>query len=57
MINELVRIINESDNIVFFCGAGVSIESGIKDFRSRDGLYNMKNDYSPEEILSQSFFL
>ena len=57
MIEELNRIINESDNIVFFGGAGVSTESGIPDFRSQDGLYNMKYDYPPETILSHSFFL
>ena len=57
MIEELNKIINESDNIVFFGGAGVSTESGIPDFRSQDGLYNMKYDYPPETILSHSFFL
>ena len=56
MIEELNRIINESDNIVFFGGAGVSTESGIPDFRSQDGLYHMKYDYPPELILSDSFF-
>lgn len=49
--------INRSDNIVFFGGAGVSTESGIPDFRSVDGLYNMKYDYPPEEIISHSFFM
>ncbi|MBQ8568568.1 MAG: NAD-dependent protein deacylase [Oscillospiraceae bacterium] len=48
--------IKQSDNIVFFGGAGVSTESGIPDFRSVDGLYNQKYDYPPEEILSRSFF-
>lgn len=48
--------IDESDNIVFFGGAGVSTESGIPDFRSVDGLYNQKYDYPPETILSHSFF-
>lgn len=57
MINELERIINESDNIVFFGGAGVSTESGIPDFRSQDGLYNQEYDYPPEMILSHSFFI
>ncbi|MBR1374331.1 NAD-dependent protein deacylase [bacterium] len=52
----LQEIINESKNIVFFGGAGVSTESGIPDFRSVDGLYNQKYDYPPEEILSHSFF-
>ena len=56
MIEELEKIINESDNIVFFGGAGVSTESGIPDFRSQDGLYHMKYDYPPEVILSDSFF-
>jgi NAD-dependent deacetylase len=51
--------LEESDNIVFFGGAGVSTESGIPDFRSSGGLYNekLKNSYSPEEILSHSFFI
>lgn len=53
---QLQQIINESNNIVFFGGAGVSTESGIPDFRSVDGLYNQKYDYSPEEILSHTFF-
>ncbi len=48
--------IAESDNIVFFGGAGVSTESGIPDFRSVDGLYNQKYKYPPETILSHSFF-
>src|SRR5574344_1736623 len=56
-IDELNKMIKESNNIVFFGGAGVSTESGIKDFRSKDGLYNMKYDYPPEEILSHSFFM
>ena len=49
--------INESDNIVFFGGAGVSTESGIPDFRSKDGLYNQKYKYPPEFILSHTFFI
>lgn len=56
-IQELQKLINESNNIVFFGGAGVSTESGIKDFRSVDGLYNMKYDYPPEMILSHTFFM
>ena len=52
----LQEIIDNSNNIVFFGGAGVSTESGIPDFRSVDGLYNQKYDYPPEEILSHSFF-
>ncbi len=53
-IEEFARIISESDNIVFFGGAGVSTESNIKDFRSKDGLYNQKllNGRSPEYMLS-----
>ena len=49
--------IDESNNIVFFGGAGVSTESGIPDFRSVDGLYHQKYDYPPETILSHSFFI
>lgn len=56
-IELLQKYINECNNIVFFGGAGVSTESGIKDFRSIDGLYNMKYDYPPEEILSYTFFM
>ena len=55
-INELQKIIDKYDNIVFFGGAGVSTESGIPDFRSVDGLYNQKYDYPPEQILSHTFF-
>ena len=54
-IRQLQKIVDESDNIVFFGGAGVSTESGIPDFRSVDGLYNQKYDYPPETILSHSF--
>ena len=57
MYDELKKIIADSDNIVFFGGAGVSTESGIPDFRSVDGLYNQKYDYPPETILSHSFFI
>ncbi|MCL2227860.1 MAG: NAD-dependent protein deacylase [Oscillospiraceae bacterium] len=53
---KLREAINESDNIVFFGGAGVSTESGIPDFRSEDGVYNMKYPYPPETILSFTFF-
>lgn len=52
----LQQIIDDSENIVFFGGAGVSTESGIPDFRSVDGLYNQKYDYPPDEILSHTFF-
>ena len=55
-IEKLQTMINESKRIVFFGGAGVSTESGIKDFRSVDGLYNEKYDYPPEVMLSRSFF-
>lgn len=55
-IEELQKIINESKKIVFFSGAGISTLSGIKDFRSKDGLYNMKYKYPPEMILSSGFF-
>ena len=50
-------MIQDSSNIVFFGGAGVSTESGIPDFRSVDGLYHQKFDYPPETILSHSFFV
>ncbi|MGI6607454.1 MAG: NAD-dependent protein deacylase [Erysipelotrichaceae bacterium] len=55
-IDTLQNILNESDKIVFFTGAGVSTESGIPDFRSVDGLYNQKYKYSPERIISYSFY-
>lgn len=54
---ELNKLIHESENIVFFGGAGVSTESGIPDFRSVDGLYNQKYNYPPETIISHSFFM
>ena len=54
---QLQEWIDQSENIVFFGGAGVSTESGIKDFRSVDGLYHQKYDYPPETILSHSFFM
>lgn len=56
-VKKFLKIIANSKNIVFFGGAGVSTESGIKDFRSKDGLYNQKYDYPPETILSHSFFM
>ena len=52
----LKQWIDESDNIVFFGGAGVSTESGIPDFRSQDGLYHQQYDYPPETIISHSFY-
>ena len=56
-IEKFLEMVQESDNIVFFGGAGVSTESGIPDFRSVDGLYNQKYDYPPETILSHTFFM
>lgn len=57
MNQALEKIINESSNIVFFGGAGVSTESGIPDFRSKDGLYHQKGfKYDPEFMLSRTFF-
>lgn len=55
---RLAQMINECNNIVFFGGAGVSTESGVKDYRSSDGLYNTVKEYGvpPEEILSHHFF-
>ena len=55
-IIKFKALVEESPNIVFFGGAGVSTESGIPDFRSKDGLYNQKYDYPPEQILSRTFF-
>ena len=59
-MTDAVRTLNEwvknSDNIVFFGGAGVSTESGIPDFRSVDGLYSQKFKYPPETMLSHTFF-
>ena len=56
-IQILKKMIKNSKNIVFFGGAGVSTESGIPDFRSKDGLYNQKYKYPPEQILSHTFFM
>ena len=55
-IERLKEIVMESDNVVFFGGAGVSTESGIPDFRSVDGLYHQKYKYPPERIISHSFY-
>lgn len=55
-VEKLKEIVHNSNNIVFFGGAGVSTESGIPDFRSVDGLYNQKYDYPPETILSHTFY-
>jgi len=57
VLAELYEVIEKSNRIVFFGGAGVSTESGIPDFRSVDGLYSQKYDHPPEEILSHTFFL
>ena len=56
-IRQLKEIIDQTDNLVFFGGAGVSTESGIPDFRSTDGLDNMKYKYPPETIVSHTFFV
>lgn len=56
-MNELQKLIDDSEYIVFFGGAGVSTESGIPDFRSVDGLYNQKYKFPPETILSHDFFV
>lgn len=55
-IEKLQSIVDDSRNIVFFGGAGVSTESGIPDFRSQDGLYRQKYAYPPETIVSHTFF-
>lgn len=55
-LEQLRKWVQESNNIVFFGGAGVSTESGIPDFRSVDGLYNQQYDYPPETILSHTFY-
>lgn len=54
---KLKELIEKSENIVFFGGAGVSTESGIPDFRSENGIYNMKFEYPPEYMLSHEFFV
>ena len=54
---EFISVVENSNNIVFFGGAGVSTESNIPDFRSPDGLYNQKYKYPPEHILSHDFFM
>ena len=55
-VQQFVEMVQASDNIVFFGGAGVSTESGIPDFRSVDGLYNQHYQYPPEVILSHTFY-
>lgn len=56
ILEQFKEIMAETDNAVFFGGAGVSTESGIPDFRSVDGLYNQKYEYPPETILSHTFY-
>ncbi len=56
-IKVFKKLVEKSKNTVFFGGAGVSTESGIPDFRSKDGLYNQQYKYPPEEIISHTFFL
>ncbi len=59
MLKEFEKLIEQSKNIVFFGGAGVSTESGIPDFRGNNGLYTAKNgfEYTPEEMLHHDFFI
>ena len=58
-LQELISVIRESDNIVFFGGAGVSTESNIPDFRSANGLWNEKLqiNFTPEQLVSHTFFV
>lgn len=56
-VRKLQNIVDDSGNVVFFGGAGVSTESNIPDFRSADGLYQQEYRYSPEQIVSHSFFV
>ena len=56
-IEQLQSMIDESNRIVFFGGAGVSTESNIPDFRSATGIYHQKYKYSPEQVVSHSFFM
>lgn len=56
-VEELQKVVDDSSRTIFFGGAGVSTESGIPDFRSADGLYHQEYKYSPEQIISHSFFL
>ena len=55
-VQQFLDMVEKSNNIVFFGGAGVSTESGIPDFRSVDGLYHQQYDYPPEMILSHTFY-
>ena len=56
-VEKLQKIIDDSKNIVFFGGAGVSTESNIPDFRSADGIYHQDYKYSPEQVVSHTFFM
>ena len=56
-IEKLNEMVNACNRIVFFGGAGVSTESNIPDFRSADGLYHQKYKYSPEQVVSHTFFM
>lgn len=58
-IEQLAKILRESENIVFFGGAGMSTESGIPDFRSSNGLFNEKLNmtFTPEQLVSHSFYI
>ena len=58
-IDKLTKILKESNNIVFFGGAGMSTESGIPDFRSSNGLFNEKLNvtFTPEQLVSHSFYI
>ena len=56
-VKELKRILDSSNNIVLFTGAGISVPSGIPDFRSATGLYSEKyGNIGPETIISNTFF-
>ena len=57
LINKLQSLVDQSQRIVFFGGAGVSTESGLPDFRSVDGIYSQKYDYPPETMLSHQFYV
>ena len=56
-LERFVQMVNDTENIVFFGGAGVSTESGLPDFRSEDGLYRQTYAYPPETMLSHDFFM
>lgn len=56
-VEQLQKMIDESSNLVFFGGAGVSTESNIPDFRSAEGIYHQAYKYTPEEVVSHTFFM